>query len=116
MMSEVVLQKLAKSYDKHLDKAIAYYGLLSTLNDLNLQRREIELLAFTAVRGTITPPAARREFIRQFGSSLATIENLKGKLIRKNLLNKIGDMYRVNPAISLDFTRPIVMQINLNLS
>lgn len=113
-MSEVLVQKLAKHYDKKLDTAIAYYSLLSTLQELNLQRREIELLAFTAVRGTITPPAARREFTERFGSSLATIENVKGKLIRKDLLRKTGDMYRVNPAIALDFSRPIVMQINLS--
>ena len=112
-MSAVVLQKLQKNYDRKLDKAIAYYQLLSTLNNLNLQSREIELLAFTATRGTITPPSARQEFISIFGSSKASLENIKCRLVKKKLLYKIGEMYRVVPEIAPDFSRSIVMQINL---
>jgi len=113
-MSAVVLQKLQKGYDRKLDKAIAYYQLISTLNNLNLQTREIELLAFTATRGTITPPSARLEFVKLFGSSLASLENIKCRLIKKKLLYKTGEMYRVIPEIAPDFSRSIVMQINLS--
>jgi hypothetical protein len=112
-MSAVVLQKLQKGYSRKLDVAIAYYKLLSTLNNLNLQAKEIELLAFTAIRGTITPVSARLEFINLFGSSKASLENIKCRLVKKKLLYKHGEMYRVVPEIAPDFSRNIVMQINL---
>lgn len=109
----VVLQKLEKGFLRRLDKAIAYYNILSTLNKLNLQAREIELLAFTAIRGTITPISAREEFVRLFGSSLASLENIKCRLVKKKLLHKTGEMYRVIPEIMLDFNRDLILQINL---
>ncbi|SEW21349.1 hypothetical protein SAMN05428988_3201 [Chitinophaga sp. YR573] len=113
-MSAVVLQKLQKEFENRLQKAIAYYSILSAFNSLNLQTREIEVLAFAATRGTITPASARREFVRIFDSSLATLENVKCRLIKKGLLQKHGEMYRVNPSIAPDFSGGVIMQINLS--
>lgn len=113
-MSDLIIQKLPKKeFEKPIDKAINYYSILSAFYQMKLQRREIELLAFTAVRGTITPLPARNEFVAQFKTSLATIENIKGKLIKMGLLIKDGEMYRVNPAIAPQFDKPITLQINL---
>lgn len=110
---EQVVQKLAKNFERPIDKAIVYYSLISSLNNLKLQKKEIELLAFTGIRGTITPLAAREEFVKQFETSLATIENIKGRLLKRGLLVKDGEMYRVNPSIALQFDKPINLQINL---
>lgn len=110
----MIIQRLAKQYDQALEKAITYYSILCILNDIKLGNREIQLLAFTAVRGTITPKPAREEFAKLFGSSLHTIENAKGVLVRKNLLIKDGEMYRVNPVIALDFSNPMTLIISLN--
>lgn len=112
-MSEVVVQKLAIHHEKPIDRAIVYYSVISALNNLKLQKREIELLAFTAIRGTITPLPAREEFVKQFGSSLATIENMKSKLVKSHLIIKDGDMYRVNPTIAPKFDNNIVLKIDL---
>lgn len=110
----MIIQRLAKQYDDALEKAITYYSLLCILNGIKLGNREIQLLAFTAVRGTITPKPAREEFAKLFDSSLHTIENAKGVLVKRNLLIKDGDMYRVHPKISLDFNQPITLIITLN--
>lgn len=112
-MSEINVQKLAKSYEKPIERAIVYYSMISSLNRLKLQKREIELLAFTAIRGTITPLSAREEFVKQFGSSLATIENMKSKLFKAGLMVKDGDMYRVDPSLHLEFDKPIILRIDL---
>lgn len=109
----MIIQRLAKQYDDALEKAITYYSLLCTLNGIKLGNREIQLLAFTAVRGTITPKPAREEFAKLFNSSLHTIENAKGVLVKKNLLVKEGEMYRVHPKISLNFNQPLTMIITL---
>lgn len=95
----MILQRTLRQYDDPLEKALVYYGVVCALNNIKLGNRELQLLAFTAVRGTITPKPAREEFARLFDSSLHTIENAKGVLVRKKLLIKDGEMYRVNPAI-----------------
>jgi uncharacterized protein YceH (UPF0502 family) len=114
-MSEVIVQKLARKYSKSIDRAIAYYSFLSSFNNLKLQKREIELLAFTAIRGTITPLAAREEFAKQFSTTIDTIENLKGSLKKREFIIKDGKMYRVHPAICFDFEKPIILQIKLDI-
>lgn len=112
--TEIEALKIVKKYDKPVYRAIAYYSVLFTLNDIKLTRKELELLAFIAVRGTITPASARDEFIAQFGSSKASIENIKGSLVRKKMLIRKNRMYRINPTLALDFEKRIVLQINLN--
>lgn len=110
----MIIQRLAKQYDDPLERALVYYTIICALNNIKLGNRELQLLAFTAVRGTITPKPAREEFARLFDSSLHTIENAKGVLVRKKLLIKDGDMYRVNPLVTLDFKNPITLLIQLN--
>lgn len=96
-----------------MEKAIKYYSILSLLNNLSLTRKQVELLAFTSVRGTITSPSARQEFVQTFQSSLASLENTKNKLKRGGWLVEIDKKYRVNPRVNLDFSKDIVLQINL---
>lgn len=110
----VILQKLRKQLPSDIHKAVKYYSLLSVLNDLGLTLKQVELLAFTAVRGTITSPSARTEFVEMFGSSLASLENVKNKLKRRGWLLRIDNKYRVNPRVNLDFSRDIILQINLS--
>lgn len=113
-MSNIVVQKIIKKYEKAIDRAIAYYSVLFTLSNMKLTKKEIELVAFIAVRGTITPLPARDEFISQFGSSKASMENIKGRLVKKKILIRQNKMYRVNPKIALDFDNPILLQIKLD--
>lgn len=112
-MGQVVVQRLEKELNGKLEKAIAYYSILSALNSLKLPKRQIELLAFTAIRGTITPMSARKEFIETFKSSLNTIENMKGKLTEKGLMINDNGMYKLNPQIDLDFSKPLMLGIML---
>lgn len=108
-----VVQTIRKKFPKSLDKAIRYYSLLSAINGIGLTRKQIELLAFTSVRGTITPMSARQEFIETFGSSFPSLENIKIKLAKLGWLVEIDKMYRVNPQVNLDFHRNIILHISL---
>ena len=49
-----LVQKLAKTYLDKYSVAQKYYSLLSALNDLKLTEREIQLVAYTSIKGTIT--------------------------------------------------------------
>lgn len=112
----IAVQKIRREEEVQMDMAIKYYSIISILNGLKLPKREVELLAFTAIRGTITPLPARQDFVEIFDSSLNSIENMKGRLYRKGLMVKSKEMYRVNPIILPDFLQErLVMQIDISV-
>lgn len=90
-----------------------YYSFLSVMNDLKLTEREIQLTAFTAVKGNISNGNARDEFCRIHDTSTPTINNIISKLKKLKVFIKENGKIKVNPAITLDFSQPIVIQISL---
>lgn len=112
-MDKTILQRLRKTDDNPLVRAERYYSLLSTLNDLNLTKRELQLIAFTAVKGNISYNEFRKEFCETFKSSSPTINNMISKLKKASILIKDNNKIKVNPRIQLDFTKPIQLEIKL---
>lgn len=111
------IQKIVRNEREMIDIAFKYYSIMSILHNLNLPVRQTQLLAFTAIRGTITPLSAREEFVKMFGSSMNSVENMKGKLFKQGLLVVNGGMYKVNPQILPDFSQDkYLFQININLT
>jgi hypothetical protein len=51
---KITVQKLKKPVEDQFATAEKYYALLSALNGLKLTQREIQLVAFTAIRGNIS--------------------------------------------------------------
>lgn len=114
MGNEVVIQKLFRKEDSPMSLAIRYFSIISVLFGLSLAKREIELLAFISLRGTISYASTREEFIQMFNSSKNSVENMKGKLYRKKLLIKVDKKYKINPSFGLDFSKDMILQITLN--
>lgn len=110
-MAKAGIQSFRRKETDEFKVAWKYYNMLSTLNEFHLTPRELDLLSFTAVKGGITPMSTRLEFVSKFNSSLATIENIKGDLVKKGLLVKIEGKYRVNPKIAPDFSLPLYLKI-----
>ena len=110
---KVDVQKIRKKTESDIDKAVRYYSVIFALNNIKIPRKQLCLLAFTAVRGSITSPAARQEFIKLFKSSLASLENMKQELVKAGWLVQIDMKYRANPKVALDFSKDIMLQINL---
>jgi exopolyphosphatase/pppGpp-phosphohydrolase len=106
----MITQKIYKEINKH-SIAVIYYSLISDLNNLGLTKKDIELLAFTAIRGGINNPAAKQEFCTRFNTNLGTIYNVVSKLTRKGILLKKGNKVSIHPSILLDFNQ----EINLNI-
>lgn len=104
-----ILQRLKRSETDSYSVAERYYNILSAINDLHLTKREIQLIAFAAVKGNISYANIREEFCEKYGSSGATINNLISKLKKMGILVKDGSKAKVNPLILLDFTKPIVI-------
>lgn len=115
-METTTVQKLAKSTKDNLHLAQQYYGIISSLNNLQLTEREVQLVAFTAVRGSISFARVREEFCHTYNSSFPTINNMVSKLKKSFILVKLGKQIVVNPRIALDFSKPLVLQITLTLN
>lgn len=113
----MTVQRLSKEADNPIALAQRYYGLISSLNDLFLTEREIQLIAFSAIKGSISLPQVREEFCQLYNSSAATINNMLSSRLRK-LGIFIKDANKndiVNPVLSLDFSKPIVLQVSLSV-
>ncbi len=112
-MSEFLLQTFKKEFSDPMERAVKYYSLLSVWNGLGLSEREVQLLAFTAIKGTISYRSSKQEFSRMFSSSVATVDNMVSKLHTVGLLVKVAGKYKVNEQINLDFERSIVLGFKL---
>lgn len=112
-MKPAIIQKLSPKLLNEFSSAESYYNILSSINNLNLTEREVQLIAFTAIRGNISTANVRQEFCERYQSTVPTISNMISKLKKTNILIKEKGKVRVNPLIVLDFTRPIILQISL---
>ena len=109
----VLVQKLRKKENDVFSLAERYYTILSAVNDLHLTEREIQLIAFTAVKGNISYANIREEFCNKHNTSSATINNIISKLKKIGVLIKDGTKVKVNPVIILDFNKNISLEIKL---
>lgn len=112
-METKILQRLKKEEKDSFLLAEKYYSLLSAVNDLKLTQREIQLIAFTAIKGNISYANIRKEFCDKYGTSSATINNIISKLKKIGVLVKDGTKVKVNPVIILNFDKDIVLEIKL---
>ena len=110
---KTTFQRMSYKEGSNFDIAQRYYALLSTLNDLRLTEREIQLVAFTAIHGNISYDVNRKEFCATFKTSPPTINNIISRLKKLNVFIKDGGKIKVNPVIILPFDGNIKMEINL---
>jgi len=110
---KTIVQKLKKQEDDVYASAQRYYSVLSAVNSLSLTEREIQLVAFTAVKGNISYKNIREEFCQKYSSSAPTINNLISKLKKIGVFVKDGSKVKVNPVISLNFENDIVLEIKI---
>ena len=108
-----ILQKLRRKEDNDLLIAEKYYTILSAVNNLHLTNREIQLIAFTAVKGNISYSNIREDFCNKYKSTSPTINNIISKLKRIGVFVKDGSKIKVNPVILLSFTENITLELKM---
>jgi hypothetical protein len=108
-----IVQRIKKVDEDVLLRAERYYAILSIVNDIQLTKRELQLIAFTAIRGNISYAEYRNEFCSKYNSSSPTINNMISKLRKSNILVKDNNKTKVNPLIQLDFEKPLQLEIKL---
>ena len=110
---KVILQKLRKEETGDYLLAERYYTILSAINDLKLTQREIQLMAFTAVRGNISYANIRKDFCEKYGTTNPSINNIISRLKKMGVLVKDGTKVKVNPRILLNFENDVILEIRL---
>lgn len=109
----VIIQKLLRRVEEDYDVAEKYYSILSVVNDLKLTQREIQLVAFAAIRGNISYSTIREDFCEKFNTTSPTINNVVSKLKKVKVLVKDGTKIKVNPVIALNFKNNLQLDIKL---
>ena len=110
---KTIVQKLKKQEQDVYASAQRYYGVMSAVNSLSLTERELQLVAFTAVKGNISYKNIREEFCEKYKSSAPTINNLISKLKKLGVFVKEGSKVKVNPLINLNFENDVVLEIKI---
>lgn len=110
---KTIVQRLKRMENNIYSLAEKYYTILSAINNLHLTTREIQLVAFTAVRGNISYANNRKEFCEIYKTTSPTINNIISKLKKINVLVKDGSKVKVNNVILLDFNNDVTLEIKL---
>jgi hypothetical protein len=113
MLGMMIIQKLRKKLPSEFEMAIAYFSLLSSLNSLSLTERELQLLAFTAVKGNMTLGNVKTEFCERFSTTFPTISNIVYKLKKQGLLIKEEGRIKTNKQFPSNFKDGITLNIVL---
>ena len=109
----MIVQKLKRDVSTDMELAEKYYSILSAINNLHLTEREIQLIAFTAIKGNITYANVREEFCKTYKSTSPTINNIISKLKKVGVFIKENGKVKVNPIIAIDFRKDITLDIKL---
>jgi hypothetical protein len=109
----ITYQRWKKQCEDKFAIALKYYGLLSILNSLSLTERELQLVAFTAVKGNISYANAREEFCRRYNTTSPTINNMISKLKKLSIFIKENGKIRVNSKLVLNFDNDLKIEIQL---
>lgn len=110
---KIIVQKFLRKVEDNYAMAEKYYSMLSTINDLKLTQREIQLVAFTAIRGNISYSSIREDFCKKYNSTSPTINNIISKLKRIGVFVKDGTKIKVNPVIILPFDENITLELKM---
>ena len=113
MEPTVTLQRLRKVVPTDIQLAEKYYSILSAVNSLNLTQREIQLIAFTSIKGNITYANVREEFCKLHNTTSPTINNIISKLKKIGIFIKEGGKVKINPMIVIDFKKDVTLDIKL---
>jgi|TARA_R110000868_G_scaffold106086_5_gene291121 hypothetical protein len=110
---KIIVQKFLRKIEDNYAMAEKYYSVLSTINNLKLTTREIQLVAFTAIRGNISYSSIREDFCKKYNSTSPTINNIISKLKRIGVFVKDGSKIKVNPVIILNFSNDVTLEIKM---
>ena len=115
MERQTIVKTIKKSFTNKIKAGITWFKFIAAINDIKLTKRELELLSFINLRGTISSLQAKEEFVKIFESSSATVSNMIGPLMDKKLLVKEKSKVRINPSLRVDFSHDFVVRFFIDI-
>jgi hypothetical protein len=117
MTKEVVVKTINKVYDDKIKAGITWFKFIAAINNIQLAKRELELLAFINYRGTISSTSAKEEFVKIFNSSIGTVTNMTSRLLKLRLLVKENAKTKISPSLRVDFeNKDFVVRFFINVN
>lgn len=110
---KIIVQRLKNDSENEYVLAEKYYSILSAINNLHLTQREIQLVAYTAIKGNITYANVREEFCKKYNTTSPTINNIISKLKKMGVFIKESGKVKINPIIVVDFRKNLTLEIKL---
>ena len=108
------IQKLKKKFSDSYQIVEKYYLILSGINNLNITNRELQLLTYCTINGSISDKKVKKGFCEKYKSSNASINNMVSKLSITNLIVKDDDGKNiVNPLIIPKFENKLNLIVTL---
>lgn len=110
---ETTLQKIKAYGENKYATAEKYFAVISALNSLKLTEREVQLVAFTAINGTISYAPMREDFCKRHNTTNPTINNMISRLKKIGILVKSDGKIKVHPSMRINFDRVLTLNIIL---
>lgn len=108
----MIVQKInSKVGGGSFELAYKYFSILSTLNNMNLVKRDMQLIAYSISKDKPINEI-KKEFVVEYKSSMATVGNIISKLYSRKVLVKNRREVTVNPALLIDFNQDLGLAIN----
>lgn len=109
----MIVQKINVQIADSYELAYKYFHILSVVNDfkykgkpMELVKRDCQLLAY-AISENKDVSEVKAEFVKKFGTSMATVGNIISKLYKLNILKKNKRVVSINPVLLFDFTKDL---------
>lgn len=109
---KTIVQKLSSPVKDDFEMAYKYFVIMSELNNLDLVKRDLQLLAYAASEKKPISDI-KEEFVEKFGTSIATVGNIISKLYKKRVLVKNKRLVEIIPVLDLEFQKNIMLNITL---
>lgn len=91
--------RIEKNYENEFEAAQNILGAILMLSGVRLPDRELQLLTFLSIKGTISDVKNRQEFVEKYNTTLNTMANMLTSLKKKGLVKKVGGKHQ--PTITL---------------
>lgn len=112
---QVIVKTIQKTFSDKIKAGITWFKFIAAINNIQLPKRELELLAFINARGTISSSSAKEEFVKMFDSSMGTVTNMVSILSKKKMLIKEKGKTKITPALRVDFDKDFVVRFFMDL-
>ena len=110
-MEKIIVQNVRYPVKDAYSSAEMYFSLMSVVNHLALTSREIGLISYMAVNGSVLTKEVRDTFCQEHNSTVATVNNITCRLKKLHLLEKENNKLRITPVLSVNFG----MNVSLNV-